>query len=277
MSLRAFFRYQFYEQMRRLHWAMPVLVGILLGYWAIHVMQALEPAPGSVLQGSALEAFLWAFGKPEIVYFIATALWIYLVSGLAPENSYGQYILLKVASRKTWWSGKVLCLLISVVIYCLLLFGSFFLVTAVQLPVSLSWTEVGLNNFGIPLGYVLKNGSPLNGVVQIITFLLVGWFSMGLLMMTVNQVTQARWPGFLSGAFILIIANLGSITGGPIGGQGIESYFMIQNHLEYTPLWSPVRVIPVFYSWVFWGVWIAVCLAVGYTIVNRHDFKSLER
>jgi hypothetical protein len=277
MSLRAFFRYQFYDQMRRLRWVMPILVGILLGYWATHVIQALEPVPGVESHGNILEAFLWAFGKPEIVYFIVTALWIYLVSGLAPENSFGQNILLKIASRKVWWSGKVLWLLFSVVVYCLLLFGSFFLVAMIQLPVSLSWSEVGLNNFGIPLGYVLKNGSPLEGVFQIITFLWVGWFSIGLLMMTVNQITQTRWLGFLTGAFILLIANLGSITGGPIGGQGIESYFLIQNHLEYTPLWSPARVIPVFYSWVFWGVWIAVCLVVGYTIVNRHDFKSLER
>jgi hypothetical protein len=277
MSLSAVFRYQFYEHMRRLRWLMPLPVGLLLGYWAVQVIRSLLPEPATRVQGNALEAFLWAFGKPEIVYFIATACFIYLISDLTPEKSCEQQVILRLSSRSAWWTGKILWMGVMVCVYALLLFGSFLFTVGVRLPFSTEWSLAGINNSGIPLGYVLKNGSPISGVVHIMLFLMVGWFSIGLLMMTINQVTRSRRLGFLAGALILLVANLGSITGGPIGGQGWESYLLIQNHLEYTPLWSPARVIPEVYSWIYWGIWITACLLAGFSSVRTHDFQAVGR
>lgn len=273
MSLQTFFQYQYHEYMRRWRWLIPMPVGILLGYWAIQVMHALQTGtPGNIF-----EAFLWAFGKPEIVYFIATACFIYLSSDLTPEKPAEQQILLKLSSRHSWWWGKTMWMGVMVFVYALLLFGSFFAIAALQLPFSAEWSSVGLNNSGIPLGYLIKNGSPISGCIRIALFLMLGWFSIGLLMMTLNQIFRNRWIGFLSGTLILLTANLGSITGGPIGGQGWESYLLIQNHLEYTPLWAPTRVVPEIYSWIFWGVWIAVCLIAGHLSIRKHDFLAVER
>jgi hypothetical protein len=233
--------------------------------------------PAGDNSGNALEAFIWAFGKPEIVYFVATSLFIYLVSDFLPANAYEQSIILRLGSRSRWWIAKVCLVFLSTWLYAVLLFGSFFLVVLQQYPFSTEWSPAGLNNFGMGLGYALKNGEPVQGSLLIAAFLLLGWFAIGLLVLTVNQLTHRSWAGFLCGALIIVTAELGSISGGSIGGEGWLSYLLIQNHLEYTPLWAPVRTIPESASWIFWGMWIALCCLTGWVSSKRIDILSAEQ
>jgi hypothetical protein len=67
--------------MLRWRWLLPIPVGLVLGYWAAKLLQAYIPWDSSA-PANALEAFIWAFGKPEIVYYVISILYIYLVSGL---------------------------------------------------------------------------------------------------------------------------------------------------------------------------------------------------
>ncbi|MCE1255321.1 MAG: hypothetical protein LWX83_17455, partial [Anaerolineae bacterium] len=130
-------------------------------------------------------------------------------------------------------------------------------------------------DFGMGLGFAIKNGSPLQSALSIALFLVLGWTAIGLLILSVNQITQNNKTGLLAGALVILLAVLGSIFGGPIGGQGWESYFLIQNHLEYTPLWAPVRVISESASWIFWLVWIFLCVSVGWISARRSDFLAV--
>ncbi len=277
MQFRTFLKYQCFLYWRRWRWIIPIPVGLLLGYWACQVVRVLNSQPPTAeISGNALEAFIWAFGKPEIVYFVATALFIYLVSDFLPANAYEQSIILRLGSRSQWWNAKVCLVFLSTGLYALLLFGSFFLAVLPQFPISTAWSSAGLNNFGMGLGYSLKNGGPVQATLSISALLLIGWFALGLLVLTVNQWTRRSWTGFLCGALIIITAELGSIAGGPIGGEGWLSYLLIQNHLEYTPLWAPVRTIPESVSWIFWIVWIAVCCLTGWISSKRIDFLTAE-
>jgi hypothetical protein len=260
---------------------------LLLGYWACLVVKVLNPqsmtgglagtdAPLATLSGNALEAFIWAFGKPEIVYFVATALFVYLVSDFLPASAYEQWILMRLGSRSKWWAAKVCLVFLSTWLYGLLLFGSFFLAVLPQYPFASEWSPSGINNFGMGLGYSLKNGGPVQGALMTGSFLLLGWFAIGLLILTVNQLTRRSWAGFLCGALIIVTADLGSISGGPIGGQGWLSYILIQNHLEYTPLWAPVRSIPESATWIFWTVWILLCCVIGWVSSKQSDLFAIE-
>ncbi|HEX7557437.1 MAG TPA: hypothetical protein VF338_12485, partial [Leptolinea sp.] len=221
MPFNTFLQYQCSFYWRRWRWLIPIPIGMLLGYWACQVIKVLNPqalangltgteAPVTGLTGNALEAFIWAFGKPEIVYFVATALFVYLVSDFLPATAYEQWILIRLGSRSKWWFAKVCLIFLSTGLYALLLFGSFFLVVLQKYPFSTEWSPSGLNNFGMGLGYSLKNGGPVQGVLQIGAFLIVGWFAIGLLISTVNQLTRRSWVGFLCGALIVAIAELGS-------------------------------------------------------------------
>jgi hypothetical protein len=278
MQFITFLRNQCSLYWRRWRWIIPIPVGLLLGYWACQVVRVLNQQPPSgEISGNALEAFVWAFGKPEIVYFVATVLFIYLVSDFLPANAYEQSIILRLGSRSQWWNAKVSLVFLSTGLYALLLFGSFFLAVLPQFPISSAWSQAGLNNFGMGLGYSLKNGGPVQATLSISALLLIGWFALGLLVLTVNQLTRRSWTGFLCGALIIITAELGSISGGPIGGEGWLSYLLIQNHLEYTPLWAPVRIIPESTSWIFWIVWILVCCLAGWVSSKNNDFVSTEK
>ncbi len=286
MQLKTFLRYQCSLYWRRWRWLIPIPVGLLLGYWASLVIRVLNPqapvsgltgaeAPITGLSGNALEAFIWAFGKPEIVYFVATALFVYLVSDFLPVTAYEQWILIRLGSRSQWWAAKVCLVFLSTCLYAVLLFGSFFLAVLPKYPFSAEWSPAGLNNFGMGLGYASKNGGPVQGALLIAAFLFLGWFAIGLLILTINQLTGRSWTGFLCGALIIVTADLGPISGGPIGGQGWLSYILIQNHLEYTPLWAPVRVIPESASLIFWIVWILLCCVVGWRSGKRTDFLAM--
>jgi hypothetical protein len=288
MRYKSFLQYQCTCYLLRWRWLIPIPIGLLLGYWASQVIKVLNPGslegnlPGTglsgvVLQGNAFEAFLWAFGKPEIVYFIGSAIYIYLISDYLPAPGYEQWLLIRLGSRSRVWLAKVCLVFLSTWVYAALLFGSFFSIVLTRYPFSRDWSPAGLNNFGLGLGYATKNGGPVTGALLTGAFLILGWFAIGLLILTVNQITHKSWTGFLSGALIIVLADLGSVTGGPIGGEGWLSYLLIQNHLEYTPLWAPVRMIPESASWIFWTVWIFLCCVIGWVSSKQGDLLAIER
>jgi len=279
MRTLAFVGFQCRQYLLRWRWLLPIPAGLLLGYWAGQVvafLSAQSPAAGGQV-GNALEAFIWAFGKPEIVYFVASALLVYLVSDLLPDTPYGQWALLRLQSRRAWWGVKVGLVFFATLMYAALLFASFFLMAALRHPFSNTWSPAGLVNGGMSIGFAAHGGSPLQAGLWIAALLLVGWFAIGLLVLTVNQLTQRNWCGFLAGGLVVVSAPLGPILGGAINQRGWMAYVLIYNHLEYTPLWVPVREMPVVISLVFWLVWIAICFALGLLSSKRQDFLSVQQ
>ncbi len=283
MQFITFLKYQCALYLRRWRWLIPLPMGLLLGYWASNIIRALNPQPLTgasstvALDGNALEAFLWAFGKPDVVYFVATTLFIYLVSDYLPETTYEQYILMRLGSRTNWWIAKVSLVFLSTLLFAVLLFGSFFVMVLPHYPFSTEWSPSGLYNSGLGLGYAIKNGGPVQGALSISALLIMGWFAFGLLILTINQLSRKSWARFMAGALLIVVAKLGSVFGGPIGGQGWVSYVLIQNHLEYTPLWAPVRLIPMSISWIFWIVWILLCCLIGWISSRQSDILAIER
>jgi hypothetical protein len=276
MKLHSYLNYQFHRYIMRKRWLLPIPVGLTLGYWAGKTMQALTPYEAAS-QGNALEGFIWAFGKPEIVYFVISILWFFLIADVGSNQAYNQQVLLRTASRIKWWLGKVIFLLLSTVAYAVVLLGSFFVPVLLKYPLSQSWSPIGLVEQGMYIGYATMNGSPVQAFWNILIFLLIGWFAISLFMLVTQMLTRQTWVGFLGSSILIICSWLGSISGGPIGGEGLESFFLLQNHLEFTPLWVPVRLIPQIYSWIFWAAWILICLGFSYFISKRQNFFADNR
>ena len=276
MKIRSYLRYQFSRFILRWRWLLPILTGLVLGHWANNMIHALLPYE-SVLPGNALEAFIWAFGKPEIVYFVISILWIFLIADISSNPAYTQQIVLRLANRKAWWLGKILFIFSSTLLYAFILIGSFFIPVLPNYPISNTWSPAGLADNGMYIGYATTNGTPLGAFWNILIFLLIGWLAIGLLMLVIQELTRRTWPGFLGSVILIVCSQLGSISGGPVGGDGLESFFMLQNHLEFTPMWVPVRLLPQIYSWIFWGIWILICLVGSYFISQRHNFYAKNR
>lgn len=276
MKIQTYLQYQFCRYILRRRWLLPIPTGLVLGYWASKTMQALMPF-NVTSQGNALEAFIWAFGKPEIIYFVISILWFFLIADIGSNRAYDQQVLLRMASRKNWWLGKVFFIFLSTISYAVVLLGSFFLPILPRFSISNNWSPVSLMNKGLSIGYSTMNGTPVEAFWNILIFLLIGWFAIGLLILIIQLLSQRAWLAFLGSSILIICSRLGSISGGPIGGEGLESFFMLQNHLEFTPMWAPVRVIPQIYSWVFWAVWILICLGFSYFICSRQNFYATNR
>jgi hypothetical protein len=276
MKTQAYIKYQFHLYVLRWRWLLPILVGLVLGYWAGKLLQAFTPW-GSPVQANALEAFVWAFGKPEIVYYVISILYIYLVADLGLNRFSTQQVLAQLGSRSKWWLGKIGFIFIETILYTALLLISFFGPVLLQYPISNEWSPASLADNGINLGYALVNGTPQQAFWNILSFLFLGWFAIGLLMLVINLITQRSWPGYLGGVVLIVCGKLGNIRSSAIGGSGIESFFMIQNHLEFTPLWAPTRVIPQFYSWIFWSVWILLCLMASWFVCKRQNLYAVTR
>ncbi|NPV41831.1 MAG: hypothetical protein HPY72_10900 [Anaerolineae bacterium] len=272
MNLLALLKYQARRYLLRKRWLLAIPLGLLTGYWASFIIIK-SPFAGA---SNALEAYIWAFGKPEIVYFLFSLLWIYLVSDVSLGDSYDSFVLLRMGSRSDWWLGKVLFILEASLAYILLICASFALPLLGKYPFSNQWSAAALADFGISLGYSINNGTPLEACLHTLLLLLTGWFAIGLGILVIELLSHRNWPGFLVGVVLIVCSKLGSVSGGPIGGSGIESFFLMQNHLEFTPLWAPMRVIPESYSWLFWFIWIAICLAVSRVINNRRNFYTVH-
>ncbi len=274
MKTFAYIKYQFHLYSLRWRWLLPIPVGLVLGYWAGKVLEASLPW-GSADPANALEAFVWAFGKPEIVYYVISMLWIYLIAEPGLDHYSEGTLLLQLQSRRAWWLGKVGFVLMSTFQFAFLLLASFSLPVLVRYPLSAEWSMASLGFGGINLGYATLNGTPVQAFWNIALFLLIGWFAIGLFILLIDLAFKRAWAGFLGGAMLLVCSKLGMITAGPVGGEGISSFFMLQNHLEFTPLWAPVRVIPQVYSWIFWSVWIILCLAASWQICKRQNLYAI--
>jgi hypothetical protein len=272
MKLLAFLKYQTRRYLLRWRWLFAIALGLLTGYWASFIIIR-SPFAGT---SNALEAYIWAFGKPEIVYFLFSLLWIYLVSDVALEDSFDSCALLRMGSRTDWWLGKVLFTLEAALVYMLLLCASFALPLMGKYPFSSQWSDAARADFGISLGYSINNGTPLDACLHTLLLLLTGWFAIGLCIMVIELLSRKKWPGFLAGVVLIVCSKLGSLRGNAIGGSGIESYFLLQNHLEFTPLWAPMRLISESYSWLFWFIWIAICLAASRVIYNHRNFYTVH-
>lgn len=276
MKIQAYLKYQFHLYMLRWHWLLPIPVGLVLGYWAGKVLQASTPW-GSPDPANALEAFVWAFGKPEIVYFVISMLWIYLIAKAGLRRRAEEPLLLQLRSRRSWWLGKIGFVLLSTLLYAFLLIAAFFIPVLARYPLSNEWSLVGQASNGMYLGYTSLNSTPLQAFWNILIFLLIGWFAIGLFILVINLLFKHAWAGFLAGSLLLVCSKLGSITAGPVGGEGIQSFFMLQNHLEFTPLWVPVRLIEPIYSWIFWSVWILLCLGASWIVYKHQNLYAIAR
>ncbi len=271
MKIFSFLKYQTRRYLLRKRWLLTIPLGLVTGYWAAFIIKN-----GPLPVGNALEAFIWAFGKPEIVYFLFSMLWIFLISDLALESPNDSFVLLRMGVRNSWWLGKILFVLESTLVFVLLLFAGFSIPVLSKYPLSNAWSPAALADYGISLGYSIINGLPVQAFLHTMLLLFTGWFAIGLCILVINLISQRNWPGFLAGAVLIVCSKLGSISGGPIGGSGIESFFLLQNHLEFTPLWAPMRVIPESYSWLFWFGWIFICIVLTWVIYRKRNFYAIN-
>jgi hypothetical protein len=278
MSFLSFVGYQLRWQLLRRRWLLPIPLLTFLAYRGINYLTAAGTLPSMTSPVNAWDLLLVTFGNLFNVYFIFGLLYLYLVSDLLPENSLGQLMLFRLKSRTAWWTGKTLTLLIFTLVFVLGYAGLLAGFASLALPWEAGYSQQATlrpESVNLPLNYAHYRTEPLPPpliyFLQELALLALGLFVFGLLMLVVNQLTGRYYYGLLAGGLVLFGSYLSNmLSGPPPWAKWLPGY-----HLTYMTL-IPMRTIPLWYSFAYWGVWILLFWLVGFFISRRQDHSSSQ-
>ncbi|MBG0785510.1 MAG: hypothetical protein H0S79_10440 [Anaerolineaceae bacterium] len=274
MSFLSFVGYQLRWQLLRKRWLLPIPLLTFLAYRGINYLTAAGTLPSMTSPVNAWDLLLVTFGNNFNVYFVFGLLFLYLVSDLLPETNLGQLVLFRLKSRTAWWLGKTLTLLVLTLVFVLGSAGLLAGLASLALPWEAGYSEQATlrpDSVNLPAGYYTAGPlvPPFVFLFQELVLLALGLFAFGLLMLVVNQVTGRYYYGLLAGGLVLFGSYQGiSLSGPPSWAKWLPGY-----HLTYMTF-IPMRTIPLWHSFVYWGVWILLFWLVGFFISRRQDYSS---
>lgn len=227
---------------------------------------------GGIYTINIWDALFNTFGNPNNIFYCFTPVFLYFVSDFLPELAIGEYMMLRLRSRKLWWIGKVVSLSIAAFVYILLLvFGSFVIFGSV-FRWSDSWSAFAANNpSDIYIVPEITNIHPYLAFLCLLSLLLLGWVSLGILvLLCILAFKSARW-GFSVGLAI----NLAGLVIHRSEVTGVWTYMSIGNHLlfAYHSFGDRTSHYPsLMLSYVYWGVWIVIVFIAGMYLARYQDF-----
>ena len=276
MSFLSFVGYQLRWQLLRKRWLLPIPLLTFLAYRGINYLTTAGTLPSMMSPVNAWDLLLVTFGNNFNVYFVFGLLFLYLVSDLLPETNLGQLVLFRLKSRTAWWTGKTLTLLVLTLVFVLGSAGLLAGLASLALPWEAGYSEQATlrpDSVNLPAGYYTAGplAPPFVFLSQELVLLALGLFAFGLLMLVVNQVTGRYYYGLLAGGLVLFGSYQGiSLSGPPSWAKWLPGY-----HLTYMTF-IPMRTIPLWHSFVYWGVWILAFWLVGFFISRRQDYSSAQ-
>lgn len=275
MKLNKFISFQIRTQMKRWRWLFPILLILFLAYRSYNHLVFV----GANTPANAWDLLFVVFGNHYNIYFGIALLFVYLVSDLLPESNIGQLVLLRLKSRRQWWLGKVISLIVLTLIYQLLLLAILSLIAVIVLPVERGYSQLaqsspGLVNLSLPgrdgdlLG---ANGTPLQYLLTNLGLLALGLICFGLIMMAAVQLGGKYYYGLLAG----LVLVFGSFVSTMLSGPPAWAKWLPGWHLTYITV-MPVRTIPLGFSFFYWLVLFIFFYLLGSRIASHQDYSVVE-
>lgn len=272
MRFLRFLSVQLHWYLFRKRWLLPLPLLAFITYRSTHAVLALSQGQFGPAHPNAWDLLFIALGNYNNIYLAIGLLYLYLVCDLLPELNLGQMILFRLSSRRLWWTGKIVTLFISTLIYILGITTMLALIAGLILPWENDYSSAAQNmpaSVNLPIDFFWKvqpPGPPLVYLSQQLTLLILGLFFIGLVMMVVTQLTNRYFFGLLTGCLLLV----GSLMSLFLNGPPDWWIYTMGAHLTYIGLY-PLRMIPVSYSVLYWLFGITAAIAVGFVISRRQD------
>lgn len=274
-NLLRFARLEAEQHLLRKRWLLP---------WPLLLFIAYITLSGNVVQSTnwGLSANSWdalfsVFGNGNVLFFVVTPLFLYLVSDMLPEPNFGQSVLLRLGSRRRWWVGKTLAMGVAVAVYSSLSVGIVASLASFVLPWQSSWSQAASR---YPLEFYLSPRvltlSPPSAFAQLLFLLTLGWFGLGLLVMVVAQRLRHSFAGFTAGVFV----NIGGLAASKTYLAPPYAYLFIHQHLVFNlhAFAGEESIYPtVSVSVLFWLVWLVIFFVLGWRWSLTHDFLPQEQ
>jgi hypothetical protein len=248
------------------------LAYILLGLTLIYVKNTSE----HVNLWDALFLLLW--GRPTLI--ILSPLLCYLVADLAPEAAFGQNLMLRSGSRKTWWQGKTLFVLTAVVVFMLLTLFTYIAIALFVLPHENNWSSY----FTQP--QIVHNMTA--DIFSLSPYLAAGfslvtigmwWLFLGLMVVVVSEGTRNPALGFLSGLLLCFsdlipwIEELPQPIGQIVNHLWFVNYMNLPSGMTLYEGFGPALALS---SMIYWFAAIGLLYLVGLRLHMKQDFFGKE-
>lgn len=258
---------------RKRWWLLPPIV-LFITY--ITVSSVLIQAINNSVAANCWDALFSIFGNGNILFFVLTPLFLYLVSDMASESRFGEVILLRLGSRRLWWLGKVFTLVLMAIFYIAIIVGMILATISFVLPWERTWSNSATQfPFDSQLIPEVLSLSPTSAFSQLLLLLLLGWFCLGLLIMVVTQSTGRPILGFTIGIltnFLSLLLWRDSVV------SAYEFLFMHQHLLFYSHTFTSRSPLSssVLASVVYWTVCIVLLFGLGWRLSQKYDFLGRE-
>ena len=251
---------------------MVVLSGVMLGWMKLQVPHYFTDPDG--LPPSAWDLFFRTYGDPLTMALVIANLYLILASGLQPQTAYGHLAVKRLGSRARSWRSHVLFLLLLSVLYVLFCFAVIMLVgRLLGLPFS-GWPSVACSPEHANLPYFFCSlSSPWFAFLAVFAMTTLGFFSLSLLVLLINTLTQRRLIGYFI-VEILLVTSL------PLASILLNA----PPALQYLPIIR--NLVLRFYPFVFrnldqtwtsiyqWGIWIALLLPLTGWAYRKQNYLS---
>jgi len=271
MRFLHFLTFQLRLYLVRKRWLLPLPLIAFIAYRSAHAVLALSQGSFGPARPNAWDLLFIALGNYTNIYLAIGLLYIFLVCDLLPEPSLGQMLLFRLGSRRQWWWGKTLTLLLATLVYLLGITSLLALFATVILPWEPGYSSAAQmlpETVNLPMDFFRKvqPGPPLLHITQELTLLALGLFFIGLVMMVITQLSGRYFVGLLTGCLLLAGSMMSLFLNGP------PSWWVYTPgaHLTYIGLY-PLRMVPLSYSFLYWSVGIAIAFVTGWIISRRQN------
>lgn len=214
------------------------------------------------------------FANQYYIFYVMTPVYLFLVSDFLFDHGFREAAMLRIGSRKKWWTAKVSALLISNALFLLIGLSICAIIASFVYPWEAGWSvgaALGAENLFLnPKALVL---SPLLALMQLAALLLLGWTCLGLIALTATLYTGKQLYGF---AVSMIIFFSGLIT------MRLQlatpwSHLYLDRHLlfnQHSFAGASSALPEIWESMVYWAVFIFLFFLLGLFWSKRRDLPS---
>ncbi len=278
MQFKAFLQIQLQLLIVRWRWllllpAMGFLAYLLSNAIIIRIQPAFMSQAGSINGVNAWDALFTGFGNAYYMTFVIANLFLFLVCDSLPEPAIGQLAVFRLGSRKSWWAGKSLSILVAAFLYTLvgmiLLLG----LTSIKLGFNWQWSDFGKggDTILVPIS-LLRNATPLSVALVLFGMDVLGFWALGMLMQVVTLIFHRYLLGYLA-ALIVLIGSMG-VSSSLVNVPDLLKILPVTRNLIMTFFPYPWREVAMGWSYAYWGICLTVLLLTGYFLSRRQSYYS---
>ena len=258
-----------------------VAIAVLFGKIMVNTAEinvGVHPDAVTLPPVTAWDVYFAAVGNAFSMGFVLVPMFLFIVSNLQPEGAYGQMAGIRIGSRRRILTAKLLLLILLSFGY--LLFVAIFVLLIARLgfgfTLTPSWSQIA---FGTPeninmISQWVKKYTMLEAFFRLNLMLFLGFFSLSLLVLVINSLSNRRLVGFFVVSLLVLMSFALAFVLVNVSGW-ISVLPVIRNLVLPMYPWRWRLSDTTGLSILYWVVWIALLLPISIRILSRQEFYAI--